>query len=105
MKKTRAALAGLVIATAGLFSFFHVQTTSIKGTVTPADAGVRAWAISQSDTLRTTINQGTFEIANAKAGVYRLIIEAKQPYQNAAKDSVVVTDGQTTDVGEIALRQ
>ena len=105
MKKTRTALLGLAIATAGLFSFYSLQTASIKGRVTPADSGVRAWAISGTDTLRTNVSQGSFEFPRAKAGTYRLIIEAKAPYQNIAKDSVEVVDGQTTDVGEITLRQ
>jgi hypothetical protein len=62
-------------------------------------------AVSSTDTLKAAINEGTFTISDVPAGTYRVIIEAKPPYKNAAKDGVTVTDGQTTDVGEIKLEQ
>ncbi|MBC7902780.1 MAG: carboxypeptidase regulatory-like domain-containing protein [Gemmatimonadaceae bacterium] len=94
------------VATAGLFAFTEIQTGSIKGTVTPVDGAARVWAVSSTDTLKAAIEQGgTFVIGNAKAGTYRVIVEAKAPYKNQAKDNVTVTDGQPTDVGEIKLEQ
>ena len=71
----------------------------------PLDAGTRAWALSPTDTLRATIISGAYEIKDAKPGSYRVIIEAKPPYKNAARDSVRVIDGQTAEVGEIKLEQ
>jgi hypothetical protein len=105
MKNARISLVAIAIATAGLFAFSGVKTGSIKGMVNPADGAIRAWALSSSDTLRADVNKGTFEITDAKPGTYRVIIEAKPPYKNAAKDGVTVTDGQATDVGEIKLEQ
>jgi len=105
MKKMRVVLLTLSIATAGLFAFKSIDTGSVKGSVTPADGAVRAWALSSTDTLKAAINNGAFEIADAKPGTYRLIIEAKPPYKNQAKESVTVTDGQVTDVGEIKLEK
>ena len=35
----------------------------------------------------------------------KVIIEAKPPYKNAAKDGVSVTDGQAADAGQIALEK
>jgi hypothetical protein len=105
MKNAKLSLAAFVFAAAGLFAFSGLQTGSIKGTVNPADGAVRAWALSSSDTLRADIDKGTFEITDAKAGTYRVIIEAKPPYKNTAKDGVTVTDGQATDVGEFKLEQ
>jgi hypothetical protein len=105
MKKTRVALCAVAIATAGFFSFQAVQTGSIKGSVTPPEGGVRVWAILGPDTLRSNVTDGAFQISDAKPGVYRLIIEANPPYKHQAKDSVVVTDGQVTDVGVITLQQ
>jgi hypothetical protein len=96
---------GIAAATAGLFAFTAIQTGSVKGTVSPADGAVRAWALSGTDTLKATIDKGAFEITGAKAGTYRIIIEAKPPYKNAAKDGVTVVDGQPTDIGEIKLEQ
>jgi len=105
MKKTRIALTTLAIVAAGLFSFNVMLNGSVKGTVTPADAAVRAWAISGADTLKADIANGAFEITNAKPGVYKIIIEANAPYKNSAKENVEVKDGEPTDVGEIKLEQ
>jgi hypothetical protein len=105
MKNAKLSLAAFAFAAAGLFAFSGLKTGSIKGTVNPADGAVRAWALSSSDTLRADIDKGTFEIADAKPGTYRVIIEAKPPYKNTAKDGVTVTDGQATDVGEFKLEQ
>ena len=105
MKKMKLATLALGVFTAGLFAFKGLQTGSIKGTVSPADAATQAWALSSSDTLKAAVQNGAFEITNVKPGDYRLIIEAKPPYKNQAKDAISVKDGQPTDVGEIKLEQ
>ena len=105
MKKTRIALLGLSVAVAGMFSFNNLQQAAIKGKVTPAESATKAWAISAKDTLKTEIVDGSFQFTDAEEGVYRIIVEAKPPYKHTAKDSVVVTGKQPTDVGEITLRQ
>ena len=105
MKITGLKLAALGIAAAGLFAFHSITDGGIKGKVTPADAAVRAWAESSTDTLNVAIQNGMFEIGNAKPGTYKIVIEAKPPYKNTAKDGVVVADGQPTDVGEITLNK
>lgn len=89
----------------GLVAFNVITAGSIRGTIMPADAANRAWALSPTDTLRATISNGAYIIKDAKPGAYRVIIEAKPPFKNAAKDSVVVSDGQTAEVGEIKLEQ
>ena len=94
-----------VTAAVALFSFTHLNTGSIKGSVTPADAGTKVWALSITDTLKAQIKSGSFEITNARAGTYRLIVEAKPPYKNTAKDNITVADGAPTNVGEIKLSQ
>ena len=105
MKNAKLKLAALTFAAAALFAFSELRTGVIKGMVTPVDGATNAWAVSATDTLKATIDKGTFSISNAPAGTYRVIIEAKPPYKNAAKDGVTVTEGQTTDVGEIKLEQ
>lgn len=105
MKNFRVALAALAISSATLFSFNAYQTSTIKGTVTPADKGIRAWAVSPTDTLNADITNGTFEIKAVKAGTYSVIIEAQEPFANTRKKDVVVSaDSATTDVGEIKLQ-
>jgi len=44
-----------------------------------------------------------FVITDVKPGNYNLIIEAKAPYKNATREDILVTQGATTDVGEIKL--
>ena len=105
MKTLTRGMLALSIAAAGLFAFTSVDTGSIKGTITPAEGATRAWALSATDTLKAEIHLGSFVIANVKAGTYRVIIEAKPPYKNTAKDNVKVADNQPTDVGEIKLGQ
>ena len=105
MKNFRVALAALAISSAALFSFNALQTTTIKGTVTPADKAVRAWALSATDTLRADVLNGAFEIKDAKAGTYSIIIEAKEPFANTARKDVVVTsDSAVKDLGVITLQ-
>ena len=105
MKKVKMTALALSIATAGMFAFKGIDTGTIKGVVTPAEGAKTAWALSTTDTLKAAINNGTFEIANAKPGSYKLIIEANAPYKNTAKEGITVTDGQPTDVGEIKLEK
>jgi len=105
MNFTSFRLAAITVAAAGLFAFSHLKAGSIKGTVSPSEGAVRAWAESSTDTLRAPIVNGSFEIADAKPGMYKLIIEAKPPFKNAAKDGITVNDGQAADAGEIKLEK
>ncbi|MFI5151932.1 MAG: carboxypeptidase-like regulatory domain-containing protein [Chitinophagales bacterium] len=105
MKITKLGLVAFVIATAGLFSFHGLFNGTVKGKVSPPEGAKMAWVISAVDTLKVPINKGEFEVADLKPGVYKVIIEARPPYKNVAKDAVTVADGQTNDVGEIKLSQ
>ncbi|HMH32353.1 MAG TPA: carboxypeptidase-like regulatory domain-containing protein [Puia sp.] len=105
MKFTKLSLAAAGIALVSLFSFRSLFNGTVKGTVSPPDAAVRAWIVSATDTLKVPIDKGTFTIQDVKPGVYKVIIEAKPPYKNAAKDGITVADGQPSDVGEIKLSQ
>ena len=105
MKNIRLALVALGISSGALFSFNALQTNTIKGSVTPAEKAVRAWAVSPTDTLKADVQNGTFEIKDVKAGTYSVIIEAEEPYANTRKkDVIVAADAQATDIGEIKLQ-
>ncbi|MEO5997469.1 MAG: carboxypeptidase-like regulatory domain-containing protein [Chitinophagaceae bacterium] len=106
MKNVKLKIAALTLATASIFAFNSgttMQAVSIKGTVSPAEGASKVWALSSTDTLKADIDKGTFEIPNVKPGIYQVIIEAKSPYKNTAKDGVTVEQGKGTDVGEIKL--
>lgn len=103
--KKKIKLAGFAIALLGLLSFSNPPSASIKGKVTPADYAVEAWAISATDTLYTTVDNGHFEFYNVEPGTYRVIVGAASPYRHLAKDNVEVSNGQSTDIGELALEK
>ncbi|HEX5024547.1 MAG TPA: carboxypeptidase regulatory-like domain-containing protein [Agriterribacter sp.] len=105
MKKTRLALATLGIVASGLFAFNVIVNGSVKGSVSPADAAAKVWAISGTDTLKADVTNGAFEIMDAKPGVYKIIIEANAPFKNSSKEGVEVKDGESTDIGQIKLEQ
>ena len=89
-----------------LVSSFHtVWTSPVKGSVTPANAALRAWVISKTDTVNAPVLQGNFMITDVKPGNYILMIEAKPPFRDSFKQDVVVVDGQPTDVGVIQMNQ
>src|SRR5215203_5177479 len=100
MKKTKLALVALAISAVILFSFSALPT--IKGTVTPGDKAIKAWAISATDTLSANVLNGAFEIKDVKPGTYAVIIEAEAPYAATRRKDVVVTaDVPVTDIGEV----
>jgi hypothetical protein len=105
MKNTKLTLVTLIIAAAAFFSFTVFQGAAIKGTVTPADKAVRAWAMSPTDTLHAKVENGAFEIKDAKAGTYAIVIEAIEPFAHTRKqDAVTVAEGEIADAGEIKLQ-
>jgi hypothetical protein len=105
MKNVKLAIAALVISATSFMAFNVSQTASIKGKISPAQSSEKAWALSSSDTLQAPITNGEFSFSNVKAGTYQIIIEAKAPYKNTAKNNIEVKDGGVTDVGEIVVNQ
>ncbi len=93
--------AAIILGTA-----FRVYWNSpVKGTVDPSNAGIRAWIISKTDTLSAPVIEGNFVIDNVKPGSYTLMVDGRPPYRSSFKQSVVVVDGQPTDVGVIQMNQ
>jgi hypothetical protein len=105
MKNIKTGLVAITACIATAFAFKNIQGGSIRGSVNPPDGAVTVWALSSTDTVKTPVNSGNFELPNLRAGTYRVIIEAKPPYKNAAKEGVMVSEGGTTDVGQIILEK
>ncbi len=108
LTKTRR-ISGIVIS---LFLIFLLCTgyrviwnSTVKGSVNPANAAVRAWVVSKTDTVNAPVLQGVFMINNVKPGNYILMIEARPPYRDSYKQDVLVVEGQPTDVGVIEMNQ
>jgi hypothetical protein len=47
---------------------------------------------------------GVFSLA-AKPGLYKVVIDAIEPYKDAILENIEVKEGQTVDVGEIVLQK
>lgn len=103
MKLTRIGFTGLLIAVLILSAFVFLEGGIIKAKVVPAENASRAFAISGTDTIRTTITAGSIEISKLKAGIYQVWIEATAPYQHKLIPDVSVKDNEITDLGEIQL--
>lgn len=106
MKFSKLSLAAVAITMISLISFRAITNGSLKGSVSPADAAVRVWIISPTDTLKAPVEKGMFTIGDIKPGTYKVIVEAKPPFKNGVKDGITVGDDQQpVDVGEIKLSQ
>ena len=103
MKNVRLSLVALGIAATSLFAFSRFEPGSIKGSVSPAQFAVKAWAMSAKDTIQVKVENGEFELKDLPPGKYNLIIEATSPYKSIGKQGVPVADGKPTDVGQIQL--
>ncbi len=105
MKASKFMIAIIAIIATGLLSFKIITASSVKGTIFPANGGLKAWAISEKDTFQSNIVNGSFGINNLKPGTYKIVIEAAAPYKNAVKEAVEVRTDEVTDVGEIRLEK
>jgi hypothetical protein len=86
------------------FAFKMADTGTVTGKYTPTDAVEYVWAINATDSTKVQPSGGTFELT-LKPGDYKVVVDANQKYQDVVIDKVTVTDGKTTDLGEIALKQ
>lgn len=86
-----------------VFSFGKTKT-SIVGRINPTDAGEAVWVIGASDSLKAGISMGQFSF-DVKPGVYKLVIDARDPYKDVLLENLTVKQDEILDVGEIPLKQ
>src|SRR4026208_1159068 len=94
---------GIIISVV-LISSFANDRSGIQGTIDPPEGARRIWAVSGKDTVSIIPSPGSF-IMDVKPGSWKLVVEAVLPYKNAERESILVTDGQLTDIGLIKLSQ
>jgi hypothetical protein len=82
-----------------------IPAGSVTGTITPRGSATQVWLFSGSDTIRAGVQNDIFDIANAKAGSYTLVVDPSPTYKPNSKTGVVVRDGEITNVGEIIMEQ
>ncbi len=98
----------MLVCSVLIFSAFvrlPVAGGTIKGKIIPAEGALKAWVISESDTIKVDIVSGLLEVNNLKAGIYSVSIETVVPYKPVTKADISVKEGDTTDIGEIKLEQ
>jgi hypothetical protein len=95
---------GVMISIVLISSFAFKDRSAIQGTIDPPEGAKRIWAVSGKDTVSIIPPPGSF-IIDVKPGSWKLIIEAALPYKNTERESILVTDGQITDIGLIKLTQ
>jgi hypothetical protein len=86
-------------------SFYKMNGGTVRGTVTPPEAGLKAFLFSRKDTIAGTIVNGAFQFSNIAVGSYKLLVEAAPPYRNGIKEGILVTEGGFTDAGQLELQK
>jgi len=81
-----------------------ILQASITGKISPADGAEVVWAISATDSVKAMVALGSFSI-QVKPGLYKLIVDAKEPLKDAQLDNLDVKENQVLDVGEIILQK
>ena len=94
----------IALCLAAIYSFQNKAQTSIIGRINPIGGANVAWAVSGRDSTTSNIVNGAFSFA-AKPGIYKVVIDAIEPYKDAILENISVKDGQTVDVGEIVLQR
>jgi len=94
---------GIIVAVV-LISGFAKDRSGIQGTIDPPEGAKRIWAVSGKDTVSIIPPPGSF-IMDVKPGSWKLVVEAVLPYKNVERESILVIDGQITDIGLIKLTQ
>jgi len=95
---------GIVVTVLIMSAFNSDYRSGIQGTIDPPEGAKRIWAVSGKDTVSIIPAPGSF-IMDVKPGTWKLVVEAVLPYKNAERESILVMDGEITDIGLIKLTQ
>jgi len=93
---------GVIVSLVLVSTFASNFRSGIQGTIDPPDGARQIWAVSGKDTVAIIPAPGSF-IIDLKPGAWKLVIEANPPYKKAERESILVTDGEITDIGLIKL--
>ena len=94
----------IAVSLTTLFAFSQPQSAAIVGKISPADGALSVWAISGTDSIRGAIAAGSFSLP-VKNGIYKVIVDARDPYKDVLLDNVEVKLDKPVDVGEIVLQK
>jgi hypothetical protein len=97
-------LVSVIASISFLHVFKSVNTTGIKGKVTPIDAVSSIIAVNEDDSIKIVPANGVFRI-KSKPGIYKIFLATRQPYKDILLEPVLVSDFSTTDLGEINIKR
>lgn len=86
--------------------FATVSLGVIKGAVTPLGFPVKAWVMVDGEEVSAYTNElGVFQINGVPGGTYSVMLtpDPTSGYLEATVLGIVVTDGMTTDIGNVVL--
>ncbi len=95
---------GVIMSVVIISAFVGKDRSGIQGTIDPPEGAKRIWAVSGKDTVAMIPSPGSF-LMDVKPGTWKLVVEAVLPYKNAERESILVVDGQMTDIGLIKLER
>ena len=95
---------GVIMSVVIISAFVGKDRSGIQGTIDPPEGARRIWAVSGKDTVAMIPSPGSF-LMDVKPGTWKLVVEAVLPYKNAERGSILVVDGQMTDIGLIKLER
>src|SRR5438046_5494615 len=104
MMKIGTTLTATIILIVALHSFRASQMGSIGGSIIPPDGASYVWAVQNRDTVKAAPANGQFTLA-VNNGVWKIMIDAKDPYKDVLIENVQVNDGKETNLGEIRLQK
>ena len=96
-------LACIVLFAISAFTPPYQNISSIYGTIEPAEAAAKVWAINGKDSVSIIPEGGKFSIAVTSAGNWKIVVEANKPYKDAVIENIRVDEGKSTDAGVIKL--
>ncbi len=104
MKNAIVQLCLVVLVITGIHAMRLIKANTINGKVSSPDALQFAWAVNGNDSVIVAANNGNFSL-KVKPGIWKVLLHTKSPYKNMVISHVIVSEGRSTDLGDIRLEQ
>ncbi|HLK31038.1 MAG TPA: hypothetical protein VKT28_20840 [Puia sp.] len=104
MKNAFVQLCLIVLVITGIHAMRLIKANTINGKVNSPEALEFAWAIKGSDSVIVAASNGYFSL-RVQPGIWKVLLHTKNPYKNIIINNVLVSDGRSTELGEIKLIQ
>ncbi len=103
MKNAFVQLCLVILVITGIHAMRLIKANTINGKVSAPSALQYAWAVKGADSVIVAADHGNFSI-KVSPGIWKVLLHTRSPYRNQEIDNIIVTDGHSTDLGEIILQ-